>query len=367
MDEYLVKNADEIPTPALLVYKEAVAHNIKTIGEMMGGYERLRPHIKTHKMAQVAKMEMAAGIDKFKCATPKEAAMLAALGAADILISYHMVGANIGRVVDLKKSYPALDLKVIADDANNIQALSDACVQADLILGVMLDLNTGMDRTGAPVGEPAVVLATQIHDAPGLTFEGLHVYDGHVGNPDADQRKETALDSIGQAIETRRLIAESGVAVPKLVASGSPGFEHTRLVDEVDEVSPGTWIFWDTGYGDQLVDSPFRWAALVLSRVISTTQDDLMTLDAGSKSIAPDTPEPHFRGLGLPDNVTFVRRNEEHQLLRLPQGTPRPNVGDTFYLVPRHVCTTVNLWDDVYVIDENGQFVETWSVDARGH
>ena len=87
MDEYRVLNADDIPTPALLVYREAVAHNIKTIGEMMGGYERLRPHIKTHKMAQVAKMEMAAGIDKFKCATPKEAAMLAELGVTDILIS----------------------------------------------------------------------------------------------------------------------------------------------------------------------------------------------------------------------------------------------------------------------------------------
>jgi len=367
MDEYRVVNADEIPTPALLVYREAVAHNIKTIGEMLGGYERLRPHIKTHKMAQVAKMEMAAGIDKFKCATPKEAAMLAALGATDILISYHMVGANIGRVVDLKKSYPQVALKVIADDARNIQALSDACVAANTTLGVMLDLNTGMDRTGAPVGEPSVVLAKQIAQAPNLTFEGLHVYDGHVGNPDSEVRKETALDSIEQALETKRLIVASGIEVPKLVASGSPGFEHTRFVDGVDEVSPGTWIFWDIGYGDQLVDSPFKWAALVLSRVISTTQEDLMTLDAGSKSIAPDTPVPHFRALGLPDGVEFVRRNEEHQLLRLPKGTPRPKVGDAFYLVPRHVCTTVNLWDEVCVIDENGQFVETWAVDARGH
>lgn len=367
MDEYRVVNADEIPTPALLVYREAVAHNIKTIGEMLGGFERLRPHIKTHKMAQVAKMEMAAGIDKFKCATPKEAAMLAALGAKDILISYHMVGANIERVVGLKKSYPDVDLKIIADDANNIRALADACQQAEIDLGVMLDLNTGLDRTGAPVGAPAVALAKQIADSPGLVFEGLHVYDGHVGNPDPDKRKETALDSIEQAIDTRHLIADAGIAVPKLVASGSPGFEHTRFVDEVDEVSPGTWIFWDTGYGDQLTDSPFRWAALVLSSVISTTQDDLITLDAGSKSVAPDTPTPHFRALGLPDDVEFVKRNEEHQMLRLPAGTTRPQVGDKFYLVPRHVCTTVNLWDEAHVIDENGEFIETWSVDARGH
>ncbi|MDA0708942.1 MAG: alanine racemase [bacterium] len=367
MDNYQVLNADEIPTPALLVYRQAIAQNIKAIGEMLGGYERLRPHVKTHKMAVVAKMQMAAGITKFKCATLKEGAMLAAIGAGDILISYHMVGANIQRVVHLKKSYPNLDLKIIADDATNIQSLSQACVERHVNLGVFLDLNTGMDRTGAPVGPPAVALAKQIAGSPGLTFSGLHVYDGHVGHPDPERRKAIALSSIDQAIETRRLIEQSGVGVPKLVASGSPGFEHTRLVDAVDEVSPGTWIFWDTGYGDQMVDSPFRLSALVLSRVISTTQDDLITLDAGSKSIAPDTAEPHFRVLGLPQGVEFVRRNEEHQLLRLPKGTPRPGVGDAFYLVPRHVCTTVNLWDEAHVINEHGQFVEVWAVDARGH
>ena len=124
--------------------------------------------------------------------------------------------------------------------------------------------------------------------------------------------------------------------------------------------------FWDTGYGDHF-ESPFKWAAMVLSSVISATRPDLITLDAGSKSIAPDSSIPYFNAMDLPDDMVFVRRNEEHQLLQLPQGTPRPNVGDQFYLVPRHVCTTVNLWDEVCVIDEEGMFVETWPVDARGH
>jgi D-serine deaminase-like pyridoxal phosphate-dependent protein len=277
-----------------------------------------------------------------------------------------MVGANIQRLMELKKTYPNIDLKVIADDANTIRALSDACDKSQVTIGILLDLNTGLDRTGAPVGEPALKLARLMADLPGLQFVGLHVYDGHVGNPDAAVRKSVALDSIQKAIKTRHLIEQANLPVAMLVASGSPGFEHTRLVDEVDAVSPGTWIFWDTGYGDQL-NSPFRWAALVLSRVISTPGSDLITLDAGNKSIAPDTPAPHFRALGLPDNIEFVRRNEEHQVLRLPKGTPRPNVGDKFYLVPRHVCTTVNLWDEAFVIDETGHFVETWPIDARGH
>lgn len=366
MDEYRIRNADEIPTPALVVYKAFIQENIRAIGRMLGGYDRLRPHVKTHKMSRVARMEMDAGIRKFKCATPKEAAMLAAIGAMDILISYHIVGPAIARVVGLRKTCPAVDLKVIADDAAALRALSDACVQADTTLGVQIDLNTGMSRTGCPPGEPALHMARDITDLPGLTFEGLHVYDGHAGNTDPEVRKRVAAESIQKAVETRRLLEGCGLKVNALVASGSPGFEVTARVPEVDEVSPGTWIFWDVGYEAQM-PGLFRWAALVLSRVISTPGANRITLDAGSKAIAPDTPAPHFRALGLPEDLEFVRRNEEHQALRIPETTPRPAVGDLFYLVPGHACTTVNLWDEACVIDENGDFTETWPVDARGH
>ena len=171
--------------------------------------------------------------------------------------------------MDLKRLYPDTDLKVIADDGDNIQALSDACTSAGVRIGVMVDVNTGMNRTGALPGAPSLALAQQIAQSPGLCFAGLHVYDGHVGDFDGDMRQKTAIESIGRAVETRCLIEQSGIedGVEKLVASGSPGFEHTQRVDGVDEVSPGTWIFWDMGYGDKL-QSPFEWAALILSSVI---------------------------------------------------------------------------------------------------
>lgn len=366
MEAYRVNNAHEIPTPALLIYKDHVAHNIRSIGERLGGYERFRPHIKTHKMSRVAQMQMDAGISKFKCATPKEAAMLAAVGVTDILISYHIVGANIERVIGLQKTHPKVDLKVIADDRGAVIALSEACNAANTTLGVLIDMNTGMDRTGIAPGQPTQNLARTIADSPGLTFEGLHVYDGHSAESDPEKREQIALESISKAVDTRQQIETGGLPVNLLVASGSPGAEHTAKVPEVDEVSPGTWIFWDTGYGD-MMDAPFTPAGLVLSSVISTPGPDLITLDAGSKGVAPDTPVPHFRPLGLPETVEFVRRNEEHQVLRLPENTPRPNVGDQLYLIPRHICTTVNLYDEVHVIDSNNTFVETWSVDARGH
>jgi D-serine deaminase-like pyridoxal phosphate-dependent protein len=366
MDKYQVADAHSIPTPALLVFRKCVQENLRRMGELLGGYTRLRPHIKTHKMAQVAMMEMAAGVDKFKCATPKEAAMLAGLGVMDIMMSYQPVGAAIQSIVNVRCQYPQVDLSVIGDDEGALSALSQSCVSSGVEIGVLIDLNTGMDRTGALPGDPSLVLAQTIEDLDGLRFDGLHCYDGHVSNPDPEFRRKTAFDSIQKAVETRRLIESAGLVVKRLVASGSPAFEYTSQVSEVDEVSPGTWIFWDEGYGSKN-PGQFEWAALVLSSVISTPASDLICLDAGNKSIAPDTPEPHFKVLGLPDNLEFVRRNEEHQVLRLPEGTPRPNVGDQFLLVPYHVCTTVNLWDEVCVIDEDGTFSETWPVDARGH
>ncbi|MBW1765676.1 MAG: alanine racemase [Deltaproteobacteria bacterium] len=366
MDEYKIVNADKIPTPALVVYRKFVEENIRSIGEMLGGFVRLRPHIKTHKMSRIARMEMEAGIDKFKCATPKEAAMLASLGVTDILISYPIVGAAIERVISLKQSYPEVDLKVIADDMGAVRALSGSCVATKVTLGIMIDLNTGMDRTGTSSREVALNLAQAIIALPCLTFEGLHAYDGHVSDPDPEVRRQTAVEAIEKAVGIRGLIEKEGIQVKRLIASGTPGFEFTAKVPEVDEVSPGTWIFWDTGYGGK-ISGRFQWAALVLSSVISMPGPDLITLDAGSKAISPDTPKPYFRALSLPENVEFFLRSEEHQVLRLPPGTPRPAVGDLFYLVPRHVCTTINLWDEACVIDHGGNFVETWPVDARGH
>ena len=364
--DYQIQNIDEIATPALVLYPHIVQTNIRSIGNLLGGYDDLRPHIKTHKMSRVVRMEMDAGITKFKCATPKEAALLAAIGVKDIIIAYQMVGPQIDRTVELQQTHPKVDLKVIADDPGPVRDLAGACVAAKIEIGVMIDLNTGMNRTGVRPGSDSVDLAQCILGLEGVRFAGIHVYDGHVGGDGEKARIRSAEESIQRAVETRKQIEAADIPVPLMVASGTQGFDVTSKTDGVDEVSPGTWIFWDTGYGENL-EFDFKWAALVVSRVISTPGPDLITLDAGSKALAPDTPTPHFKILNLDGDPEFVRRNEEHQLLKLPASTPRPDVGDVLYLVPRHVCTTVNLWDEACVIDESGTYIENWPIDARGH
>ncbi len=365
MEEYRISNAHEIPTPALIVFKSLVQENIRAIGQILGGYDRLRPHVKTHKMSRIVQMQMEAGIKKFKCATPKEAEMLVAAGAGDILISYQLFGPAIERVVGIRKNHPDVDLKVIADNGGALRALSDACVRAGVTMGVLVDLNTGMGRTGCEDEDGAVFIASRITGLPGLTLEGIHAYDGHAVDPDPRARRAIAFDSIQMAQKVRRLMEEEEMPVKTLVASGSPAFDFSASVKDVDEVSPGTWIFWDFNYSE-LMPGRFRWAALVLSRLVSKPDANHITLDAGSKAIAPDTPSPHFRVLDPPEDLELVRRSEEHQVLRLAPDTPPRPIGELFQLIPAHICTTVNLYDEAHIIDKKGRFVETWPIDGRG-
>ena len=366
MDEYRIINEGDIATPALVIYRDFVDENIRRIGSMLGGYEGLRPHIKTHKMSRIIKMQLEAGIEKFKCATLKEASLLINAGVNDILIAYPIVGNAVARAVRLKKANSSIELKVIVDDLNAVRALSRACIESDISLGIMVDLNTGMDRTGAGSSDAAVALSRSIRDLPAITFEGLHAYDGHVSDPDVDVRRRKVLSAIKKAVRTRTEIEKQGIVVKTLITSGSPSFEFNAAVPEVDEVSPGTWILWDAGYEEKMPNR-FRWAGLVLSTVISRPGPNLITIDAGSKAVSPDTPAPSFLPLNLPDGVQFGKRNEEHQVLELPAGSPTISVGDILYLVPRHICTTVNLFDEACIIDGEGRFIETWPVDGRGH
>ncbi len=381
--QYIIKNPDDLPTPALVVYGDLVQHNIRKIGELAGGYGKLRPHIKTHKSSAILRLQMAAGIDKFKCATPKEAEMAAAAGVKDLVVAYPLIGPSARRVAELKARRPDLELAVLADNIEAVDGLCRAAVDADVELGVFVDLNSGMNRTGAPGPEEALGVAQRIADSPGLRFDGLHFYDGHIHDQDEEARRQKADASVARALAAKALIEKHGLPVKKLVTSGSPTFEINVRRPEIDEVSPGTWILWDRNYSEGLPDR-FRCAALVVARVISRPTPRTVTVDAGNKSISTDVIEVphrdgfseeevsslllngHARCLNWPD-ARFLTRNEEHLVIQLPDGAEQPGIGTLVYLLPQHICSTVNMWDEMRVVDGEGRVCDTWPIDARGH
>ena len=185
---YAVTNAADIASPALLVYRDRVAENIRRMIRIAGSVDRLRPHMKTNKLPEVIRMHLDQGIRKFKCATIAEAEMAAACQAPDVLLAYQPVGPNIRRFIELVKRYPKTRFSALVDDAETIRGLSAAAVQAGLRLNVFLDLDCGQHRTGIVPGPRAVELYGLIAGQPGLTPAGLHAYDGHIHDTALDVR-----------------------------------------------------------------------------------------------------------------------------------------------------------------------------------
>lgn len=359
---YLATNAYEIFSPALLIYPERVKRNIEHMIKIAGDIKRLRPHIKTHKMAEVAAMHLERGIDKFKCATLAEARMLAEAGSKDILLAYQPVGPNIHMLCKLSKTYSDVKFSALVDTNNILRALSTAARSHGVEIGIFLDLNPGMNRTGIAISNDALSLYTFISALPNVYQAGLHAYDGHFRDPDFGTRKiasDTAFESVW-TFEARLL--EEGQSVPEIIAGGSPTFPVHALRERVI-LSPGTYVFWDAGYSEKMQELPFEPAALILTRVISKPSKDLICVDLGHKAISAENPiSKRVRFLNL-EVEEYTGHSEEHLILK-PKHPDKVEVGDILYGVPWHICPTVALHDSAYVVEDQ-KTTEMWSVVAR--
>ena len=164
--------ADEIPSPALLVYPDRIEENIRRMISIAGEPSKLRPHVKTHKMPAIVNLQRKLGIDKFKCSTLSEVEMTAKCGAKDVTLAFQPVGPQMAGLFSLIKKYPGSDISVIADDADIISQLSSRAVSDSVNLGIWLDINNGMDRTGI-IPEMAFDLYRMIFELPGLGCPGI--------------------------------------------------------------------------------------------------------------------------------------------------------------------------------------------------
>jgi D-serine deaminase-like pyridoxal phosphate-dependent protein len=358
---YLVTNVDEIASPALLVYPERVRENIRRMIVRAGSADRVRPHVKTHKMSELVRMKLEAGLTKFKCSTIAEAEMTALAGATDVMLAYPQVGPNAARLARLVAAFPTVQFSTIVDDRGLIDHLSAEFTAAGQTIEVLLDLDNGMHRSGIAPGPAAHELYARIARSPGLKPGGLHLYDGQVRDRELVARAagvRTAFESV-EAFWKQLLAA--GLPVPRVVAGGSASFPvHAERADI--ECSPGTCVFWDINYSAKFPELEFEYAALVLGRVVSKPGDNRLCLDLGYKAVSPDNPQLRVVLFGLED-AEVLGHYEEHLML----GTPRAAqyaVGDAVYGVPYHICPTVALHREALVV-ENGRVTGCWAVVAR--
>ena len=358
---FTISNIDTIDSPCLVVYEERVRENIQKLIAMAGDTAMLRPHVKTHKMAEPCRMMIEAGITKFKCATIAEAEMLALEAAPDVLLAYQPVGPKVERFAQLVKAYPAAKFSCLVDNEATASALSTVAGAHGLTIDVWIDLNTGMNRTGIVPGPAALALYGLCLRLPHIEPAGLHAYDGHIRDANLQERQKNSDAAFEKVDWLAGEIRKNYHRSPRIVAGGSPSFP-THLNRDGVECSPGTFVFWDWGYKHLLAESPFDYAAMVVTRVVSVLDEKTICTDLGHKSVAAENPLPRVYFLNAPDAVP-TGQSEEHLVLSVPSAAQYVP-GQVLYGVPVHICPTVALYDRAVVI-KNHLAAGEWKVAAR--
>jgi D-serine deaminase-like pyridoxal phosphate-dependent protein len=358
-------------TPALVIDEAKMQHNIDEMAEAARARGvALRPHVKTHKIPAIARRQVAAGAVGITVAKVSEAEIMAEGGIGDIFIAYPLVTeTKIRRAIRLSGRS-----RLIAgvDSLEGARLMSAVAGSEGTVLEVRLEVDSGLRRTGVPRGE-AVALAEEISTLQNLDLTGIYTYRGAVledGSPARDLAEAGRLEGefmVAVAEELR----SSGVPMQDVSLGSTPTAEHAATVEGVTEIRPGTYVFYDRMQAQMGVCSIEECALRVMATVVSRPTPGLAVIDGGSKTFATDV-QPNvapldLAGFGLvvghPEAV-LDRVTEEHGMLSLDEGSGL-DVGDTVEIIPNHVCSTVNLHEEVYLRSRD-EDVETLRVAARG-
>ncbi len=359
-DWYHIANDDLPDSPALLIYQDRVKHNIGLLARSINDVSRLRPHIKTHKCAEVVKLCLDAGISKFKCATIAEAEMLAMCDAVDVLLAYQPIGPKASRFISLIKQYPQTQFACLVDNYTTAQQLDELAQANQTMVIVFIDLNIGMNRSGI-LPEEAFDLYRQCSNLKQLKVMGLHAYDGHIHDEDLavrQNRANAAFAPVENLIDQMKGLDFN----PVVIAGGTPTYPIYAAKGDI-ECSPGTFIYWDAGYQQAFTEQAYLPAALVMTRVISLPDRTKICVDLGHKSIASENLlEKRVFFLNAPE-LKFIGHSEEHLVLDAGPGH-QYQVGDVLYGLPWHICPTVALYSTASII-VNKKVSGEWKIQAR--
>ena len=365
----LAGSRQRMATPALIIDVDTLQQNITGLAATFAaGGLSLRPHAKTHKSAIIAQRQIAAGALGVCCATLREAEAIADQGVRGVLITSPVVGAEkISRLVALNDR--ADGLMAVCDNQANAEDLAVEMTRTQKPLGLIVDIDVGMQRTGIADIDAAVALAQFIDAAPGLAFRGLQGYSGRVQHIEAYAERadayETQMNFLASAVD--RLHRE-GLA-PEIVTGGGTG---THAIDAarglLTEHQAGSYIFMDVEYNAvELVAGaapPFETALFVQCSVVSNNHDGFVTIDGGFKCFATDGPKPEVADAALP-GASYHRFGDEHGKINLGDGTPKPALGSPVTLVTPHCDPTVNLHGYFHCV--RGDVLEgIWPIDGRG-
>jgi D-serine deaminase-like pyridoxal phosphate-dependent protein len=358
----------ELDTPALLIDTQVLATNIsRTSAIAKEAGARLRPHIKTHRMLDVAHQQMAAGAQGICCAKTGEAEVFADGGIDDIFIANQVVGAP--KLRRLQSLAERVRLAIGVDHPEQVESLRHAFADSRSI-DISIEVDVGQARTGVSDRSSALALARQVLDASGLNLRGIYTHEGH----DYNARDAADLAAIADKAQTHMLeIAEevrSATGTSCEVSMGStPSLLAGVFRNGIDELRPGTAVFNDGSHANFLGHTDWC-AATVLATIVNQPAPNRVVIDAGAKALTSDR-----RGPGILENIgfglvvgrpeaTIVSLSDEHGVLNVPDADSY-RIGDQLQVIPNHICPCVNLYDYAYATS-NGLITDIWRVSARG-
>ena len=360
----------DLDTPSVLVDLDILERNIAEMAALAGREGvALRPHIKTHKTPQIAKMQLEAGAAGVTCAKIGEAETLADAGIDDIFICFPLVTElKARRLASLARR---ARVSTIVDSPQGVAALSAVFADEPAPLEVLVKVNTGLDRVGV-LPEEAVPLAQRVAEAPGLRFGGVCAHEGYTyGKSDPAERAAVGRKGGETLVATARAIEAAGLPCPRVSVGSTPGSGSADSVPGVTEMRPGNYVFYDLMQVGMHVVPPERCALHVLVTVASHAARDRAVVDAGSKTFTSDKGAHGMSGatgFGLvlgKEDIEIERLSEEHGWLRLDPAGSDVAIGEQLEVIPVHACPVANLAPELILV-RGGEVVDRWPVAARG-
>jgi len=358
---------DAIDTPSLVVDLDAFEHNLRHMADFARASGiRLRPHAKTHKCPDVARLQIAAGAVGQCCQKVGEAEALVRGGIRDVLVSNEVIGES--KLARLAALAHEARIGLCFDAEAPVAAASRAAMAAGVTLEGMVEIDVGMQRCGVATPAAAVTLATRIAQSPGLVFRGLQAYHGTAQHLPSVAERQAAIARAADIVrETVAALQAAGLGCDIVSGAGTGTFRMESASGVWNELQAGSYLFMDTDYARIGSDhgaryDEFRHSLFVLATVMSVPTATRAVVDAGLKSYSGEKGVPWVHGH---PGLAVTGMSDEHGKIEVTAGAAPPRLGDRLWLIPGHCDPTINL-HDAYVGVRNGRVECVWPITARG-
>ena len=359
-------NIYEIETPAVLIDADTLDRNLRGMANYCKAHSlALRPHTKTHKILEIARLQMQHGAPGITVAKLAEAEVMANSGMPDIVVVYPIWGeSKWKRLTELAKR---VRISVTMDSLPVAGGISQAAKQAGVEIGIRLEFDTGFRRCGLPLDGQSLDIAQRVFALPNLRWEGISVYPGHIMGDRKIREQDIVLEN-GQLDRLYALLESGGIPYPLVSGGNTPAAFQSHRFHGITEIRPGTYVFNDRNTVDAESASYSDCAATVLTTVVSTSVARRAIIDAGSKTLTSDAllsgERKHFGYVQDHPDIILEGLSEEHGHLVIPDDSPI-RIGDRLRVIPNHICPCINLQDEVFLISGD-QVIDQWKVAARG-